>query len=110
MKQVSLPVCLRGLCAEDVYLRWLHRKAQAHVTRDRERGETCTAAAYKAKIHEAVCAGGDRDYYTGLPLDWSLISRFDNARAKQGRELTSRPSRTCRPLTTLRTAPDGRGS
>ena len=22
--------------------------------------------------------GGDRDYYTGVPLDWSLISVYDN--------------------------------
>ena len=85
MKRFTLPACLRGLCAEAVYLRWLQRKAQAHVKRDRKRGEICTIAAYKAKIHEAVCSGGDRDYYTGLPLDWSLISKFDNASAKQGR-------------------------
>jgi len=36
-------------------------------------------------IHEAVLAGGDRDYYTGLPLDWKLISTFDNDDARAGR-------------------------
>ena len=40
---------------------------------------------YKAAIHEAVEAGGDRDYYTGLPLDWSLISEWDNDTAQRGR-------------------------
>jgi hypothetical protein len=36
-------------------------------------------------IHEAVKNGGDRDYYTGLPLDWTLISVYDNDEAKEGR-------------------------
>jgi hypothetical protein len=36
-------------------------------------------------IHQAVKDGGDRDYYTGLPLDWKLISVYDNDAAKQGR-------------------------
>ncbi len=78
---------LAGICDRRHYVRWLQRKAAAHAKRDRKRfgWESCTIALYKAKIHEAVCAGGDRDYYTGLPLDWSLISTFDNDNAKAGR-------------------------
>lgn len=83
----DLPDFLAGICDRRQYVRWLQRKAAAHAKRDRKRfgRESCTIAMYKAKIHEAVCAGGDRDFYTGLPLDWSLISRFDNAAAKAGR-------------------------
>ncbi len=35
-------------------------------------------------IHEVVKDGADRDYYTGLPLDWRLISVYDNVEAKTG--------------------------
>jgi hypothetical protein len=42
-------------------------------------------AAYKEQIHSAVSRSGNVDYYTGLPLDWSLISTFDNDDAKKGR-------------------------
>src|SRR5919198_6120535 len=83
----DLPGFLVGICDRRKYVRWLQRKAAAHVRRDRERfgPESCTIARYKAKIHEAVCAGGDHDYYTGLPLDWKLISTFENDNAKAGR-------------------------
>jgi len=84
----KLPDFLKGICDRAQYVRWLQRKAVAHARRDRRRfdPETCTVARYKAMIHEAVCAGGDRDYYTGLALDWRLISKFDNDSAKAGRE------------------------
>jgi hypothetical protein len=84
---LDLPECLQGRCDRVVYLRWLYRKARAHVNRDRERfgRENCTVASYKLKIQEAVIAGGSHDYYTGSALDWSLISKFDNALAREGR-------------------------
>ena len=87
MERIGLPDCLQGLSEPDIYLRWLHRKAQAHVRRDRKRygPESCSVAAYKRDIHKAVCAGGNPDYYTGLPLDWTLISRFNNDEAKSGK-------------------------
>ena len=82
-----LPPFLDGICDRPAYVRWLHRKAMAHVKRDRKRygADSCTVAKYKAMIHEAVTAGGDRDHYTGLALDWRLISRFDNGEAKAGK-------------------------
>jgi hypothetical protein len=56
------------------------------VRRDRRRGrDGCSVSAYKAEIHRAVCDGGNLDYYTGLPLDWKLISQFNNAQAKAGK-------------------------
>ena len=68
-------------------MRWLRRKAQAHVIRDRQRfgRESCTGKTYRLMIHEAVKNGGDRDHYTGLPLDWALISVYNNEESKKGR-------------------------
>lgn len=84
MKLYELPECLKGLCEGAAYVRWLRRKAQAHLKRDRKRfaPESCIGADYRRMIHEAVQNGGDRDYYTGLPLDWSLISVYDNDAAQ----------------------------
>jgi len=83
----NLPDFLKGICDRAQYIRWLQRKAVEHVKRDRERfgPDNCTISIYKKMIHEAVSTGGDRDYYTGLPLDWKLISTFDNDSAKAGR-------------------------
>ena len=82
---IDLPECLKGLCSHESYLRWLGNRAQAHVRRDRERHLAgCDAANYRLQIHEAVVAGGSHDYYTGLPLDWSLICTFNNKQAQEG--------------------------
>jgi len=82
-----LPEFLKGKCEQAKYSRWLHRKAQAHVVRDRKRNgkDSCTVSTYKERIHDAVVDGGDRDFYTGEPLDWNLIGVFDNVAAKAGR-------------------------
>jgi hypothetical protein len=45
----------------------------------------CTIARYKAEIHAAVCASGHLDFYTGEPLNWSLVSTYDNESLKAGR-------------------------
>lgn len=42
-------------------------------------------ARYKAEIHAAVCCSGHLDFYTGEPLDWSLVSTYDNESSKSGR-------------------------
>ncbi len=81
-----LPAFLRAQCTESAYLRWLHRKAAAHVRRDRKRGlARATVSAYKAAIHGAVVAGKGLDAYTGQRLAWHLLSRYDNAKSKVGR-------------------------
>lgn len=67
------------------YSRWLHRKAVAHARRDRKRDVACTITRYKSEIHAAVCSSGHVDFYTGEPLDWSLISTYDNESSKSGR-------------------------
>lgn len=83
----TLPECLAGKCEQSGYLRWLGAKARAHAKRDQARygASSCTVASYKTAIHNAVCNGGDRDYYTGLPLNWSLISMWNNEEAKRDR-------------------------
>jgi hypothetical protein len=88
-KLYSLPACLAGRCEERAYIRWLRRKAQAHVVRDRKRygPESCIGEMYRRLIHQAVQNGGDRDYYTGQPLDWGLISTYDNEQSKAGRDV-----------------------
>ena len=70
------------------YQRWLSRKAATHARRDRKRGNTtATIESYKAAIHGAVVASGGSDAYTGLPLDWSLIGTYDNAKSSAGRRV-----------------------
>jgi hypothetical protein len=83
----AMPDSLKGLCDQAKYARWLQRKAAAHVKRDRKRARrnmrAPAIAFYKQMIHAAVseCKG---DFYTGLPLDWSLISKWENVSAKMG--------------------------
>jgi hypothetical protein len=80
-----LPPFLEGLggCTPQAYARWLARKAKAHAKRDRTRGnKEATVEAYKLAIHQAVEQSGGRDAYTGQPLRWDLISKYDNTDAK----------------------------
>lgn len=82
-KKYSLPAFIMGQCSEEKYLRWLHRKAVAHVRRDQARGnKEAKCAEYKFAIHGAVQQSVGKDAYTGHPLDWSLISAYDNQAAK----------------------------
>jgi hypothetical protein len=82
----ELPQFLEGVVSRDQYTRWLQRKAQAHVVRDRKRvGWAVTVSAYKQAIHEAVVTSAGLDFYTGEMLHWSLISTYDNAASKAGR-------------------------
>jgi hypothetical protein len=81
----AVPDSIKSQCDQVKYSRWLHRKAMAHVKRDRKRDRLCTVAQYKAEIHAAVCEAGGRDFYTGEALDWSLVSTWDNDSAKSGR-------------------------
>lgn len=86
-RKFLLPGFLGGTSVtQQSYVRWLQRKAVAHVKRDKKRGNTtATVAAYKAAIHAAVVASGGRDHYTGEELDWSLLSTWNNDEAKHHR-------------------------
>jgi hypothetical protein len=71
---------------EKTYVRWLRRKAQAHIKRDRNRGNlSAVGESYRRAIHDAVIQCEGRDYYTGETLDWSLISQYDNEASASGR-------------------------
>src|SRR5437762_5384483 len=84
--QYPVPECIKAHCGQMKYSRWLQRKATAHTRRDRKRDMACTIARYKAEIHTAVCSSGHLDFYTGEPLDWSLVSTYDNESSKNGRK------------------------
>jgi hypothetical protein len=83
-RKYQLPLFLSGLVTNETYERWLRRKAQAHVKRDRQRGnETAIGETYRNAIHAAVVESGGTDAYTGEQLDWSLISKYDNDESKK---------------------------
>lgn len=82
------PAFLDGVITPAAYARWLHRKAVAHVVRDRKRGNaTATNKVYKQAIHRAVMLSKGLDAYTGEQLRWDLISTYDNAQSKEGKRL-----------------------
>lgn len=83
-RKYRAPDFLAGLHDQATYERWLQRKAQAHVKRDRKRGNTlATVAEYKSAIHAAVVESKGYDYYTGEHLDWALLSTYDNDKSKE---------------------------
>lgn len=82
-RKYKLPTFLSTLLTQDNYEKWLHRKAVAHVKRDRKRGNvTATNESYKIAIHTAVVVSDGADYYTGENLDWSLIRQYNNDESK----------------------------
>lgn len=85
MPKYPLPEVLQGKCSQEDYTHWLYWKADAHLKRDRKRGnKTASRESYKGAIHKVVCEGGDRDAYTGLPLRWDLIRKYNDEESKKG--------------------------
>ena len=87
-RKYRLPPFMPDSVTQTVYERWLRRKAQAHVKRDRRRGnDSAIGETYRAAIHVAVENSSGHDAYTGQVLDWSLISKYNNDDSKErGRE------------------------
>jgi len=84
MKKYQLNDEMSAFVDQTIYERWLHRKAMAHVKRDKARGNTtATNEAYKIAIHKAVCDSKGKDAYTNEKLDWSLLSKYDNEKSKE---------------------------
>jgi len=82
----AVPEFLVDLVDQASYERWLYRKAQAHVRRDRKRGnQAAIGEAYRNGIHMAVVSSRGRDAYTGERLDWTLIGQYDNDDSAEGR-------------------------
>lgn len=107
-KKYPFPTFLDGRCSEAAYLRWLGRKAIAHVRRDRTRGNSiATREAYMVAIHSAVTASRGNDAYTGAPLAWELISTYNNSGSKAGRRVYKR---TLADLPTVDHVGDGTGA
>ena len=102
------PDFLQGLCTPEAFDHWLERKTRALLKRDRKRGNpAATRESYKKTIHEAIVRSQGLDEYTGLPLDWSLISTYDNIESKaKGRAYKKRLGN----LPTVDHIGDGRGS
>lgn len=70
------------------YEKWLRGRALAHLRRDRKRGNVkATNEAYRLAIHQAVLRSGGRDFYTGEPLDWTLLGKYRNADSQANRRL-----------------------
>jgi hypothetical protein len=84
MRKYQLTKKLATLVEQEIYERWLHRKAVAHVRRDRNRGNaSATNESYKIAIHKAVCESDGKDFYTKEDLDWSLLSKYGNEQSKK---------------------------
>ncbi|MGC3982422.1 MAG: hypothetical protein QM808_14325 [Steroidobacteraceae bacterium] len=87
-RKFAVPEFLNGHLEQVACERWLHRRAQAHVKRDRKRGMSgVTGAAYRQAIHHAVIQSQGRDAYTGEELHWHLVSRYRNVDSQDGRHL-----------------------
>ncbi|SMM98634.1 Protein export cytoplasm protein SecA ATPase RNA helicase (TC 3.A.5.1.1) [uncultured Candidatus Thioglobus sp.] len=84
-RKYQLPDFLTDSHSQGDYEKWLQRKSQSHLKRDRKRGNiTATGKEYKEAIHQAVCDCNGLDVYTGEWLDWSLMSKWDNDKAQEG--------------------------
>lgn len=63
--------------SQDDFGQWLDRATAAHVRRDRKRTKAIIRPmVYRLAIFKAVSEGGNRDYYTGEPLNWRLLRHF----------------------------------
>lgn len=84
LAKYPLPSFLEGRITPTVYYRWLHIKAATLLKRDKKRHKPyasgATDAVYKGKIHAVVTDGGQYDPYTGEPLAWELISKWDTTK------------------------------
>lgn len=86
MPYFTLPPFLVNRVDPAAYNRWLINKAQAHVQRDKKRfAKSYSVSRFKELIHAAVLASEGNDFYTGLPLAWEQISKYDNTKSSQGK-------------------------
>jgi hypothetical protein len=84
----QLPSFLKNQVTQEIYNRWLRRKAQDHLRRDRLRGnKSATGETYRDAIHSAVLESNGHDAYTGEELDWKMISKYDNIEAQENGRL-----------------------
>jgi hypothetical protein len=79
-----IPDCLKPTVSdEEVFRKWLNRKAASVRKRDRKRNVPVVSLSMtKQAIVAAIERSGGRDFYTGEALHWHLISKW--AGAEQG--------------------------
>lgn len=82
-EKFKLPECLKKLdVSETAFRHWLQRKAESCQRRDKKRKiKGVTVSATKQRILKAIEEADGCDYYTGLQLDWKLISKWNNDEA-----------------------------
>ena len=73
-KLYTLPACLAEQIDEQTYIRWLRRKAAAHVKRDRKRcAWDITGETYRRQIHAAVIRSiAAAIFFAGLSLGMAI--------------------------------------
>src|SRR4051812_27524549 len=74
----KIPECLKPTVSdEEAFRKWLDRKAQSVRKRDRRRNvPVLSLSTMKEAILAAIERSNGRDFYTGEPLDWHLISKW----------------------------------
>ncbi len=86
MLKYEKPSFIEKSVSQKNYEKWLYRRAQAHIRRDRKKGDTkSTPEEYRVAIQKAVCESKGLDAYTGEHMHWNLISTFNNDEAKKGK-------------------------
>ena len=81
----ELPPSLIGKINQATYSYWLRNQSRRHFGRDKGRGNnTITNEKHKIAIYVAVSQSNGNDQYTGEALDWSLVRKYDNEKAKKG--------------------------
>ena len=74
----TIPDCLKPKVSdENIFRKWLHRKAMSIRNRDRKRNvPVLSLSLMKQAIVSAIERSNGHDFYTGEPLDWHLISKW----------------------------------
>ena len=92
-----MPTSLAEVVEQPVYEKWLHRRAVAHVRRDKRKrkNQTATTELYKQAIHKAVSESNGLDAYTKERLDWTLLSEWNNEDSMKGGRVYKRSSHCC---------------
>ena len=67
----------------DAYKRWLNRKANSLMKRDRQRGGTYRVKEAMDAIHEAMYRSDGIDPYDGQAMDSQLLGLYDNAQSQE---------------------------
>ncbi len=82
--QYPLPQSLAGIIAQDRFDAWLEERASTLYHRDLNRKRPCALAGsnrlYRDKIYDAVLSQRSIDPFTGQPLQWDLILKWDPAK------------------------------